>query len=717
MSALTTNSPNLIDRLPIDGIREHLRNKLFVSLAAILALTLLVCLVSIFGQIQQVAIINRVVSVDTRIGQLNSEVLDTVRGIHLAEINYFNAQADIGAVTARSLYLVPWEGQLSTVDRQLDEVAALMASSDSELSNSVPEIKELLTIYEAQTLESVELAQQLGSDDSGLWFEKRRAAAALESRLYDPEYEQTLLAFLRVRQAEDNFFLSADSAYIDEMDSQIAIMREQIGQFGDMASEDQAALATALVDYRSIFDEIVSLTAQLNQILTNNSTVIGEIEHLVEDVLRASLSDVDSAEREVFNLVTRNIIIVVLLTVATVVGAILLARTLVTRLTTQSDELVDFFKAVDQEDIDARAKVVSHDELGKVATTLNQILEERQELLQTSERRQKIESSIADLIVDMERASLGDLSNEAAVSMEITDVIADSFNFVIEQMRQIILQVQEATSQVTLSTNEIQSTAEQLASGTETQVEQIIDTSAAIDEMSVSIQKVSRNSTLSASIGNQARTTALRGAEATQQIMSSLEAVRDQIDSTGEMVDNLNKDATELSDIVRLIDLITERTSVLALNASIQASAAGEAGRGFLAVATDVESLATQSAEANTEIKHLIHTIQQETEAAHDAVQNTRTEVQFGLQLAQEAGNRLTEIESVTNNLAELIQSISQASQQQARGSESIARSMNEIATVSQETASGTHNTSQSVRSLATIADNLRSFVDRFKLS
>ena len=470
------------------------------------------------------------------------------------------------------------------------------------------------------------------------------------------------------------------------------VIHDQIAAMDSLTDAEKKSMDDALVRYHVGFDKVIAITLRQNEIFASNRELMGEVEQLLEDALRTSLADAESAEAEVFNLVTRGTLVIAILTTAAVVAGIVLARMITARLTTQSDELMSFFEAIEQEDVNARAQVVSRDELGNVAQTLNQVLEERRELIQTSEQRQRIEASIRDLIVDMERVSQGDLTSEAAVSMETTAVIADSFNFMIEQLREIILRVQDATALVSSSTNEIQTTTEHLANGSEAQVEQIIDTSAAIDEMSVSIQKVSRNSVLSASIGNQARTTALRGAEATQQMVDSLEQVNEQVEATAVLVDRLSVDAVELSDIVRLIDSITERTSVLALNASIQASAAGEAGRGFLAVAADVESLATQSAEANQEIKSLIRAIQRETDDAKEAVLNTRAEVQDGLQLAQEAGTRLAEIEAVSNNLAELIQSISQASQQQARGSESIARSMNEIAHVSQETANGTRD-------------------------
>jgi twitching motility protein PilJ len=143
---------------------------------------------------------------------------------------------------------------------------------------------------------------------------------------------------------------------------------------------------------------------------------------------------------------------------------------------------------------------------------------------------------------------------------------------------------------------------------------------------------------------------------------------------------------------------------------------AGEAGRGFAVVAEEVERLAERSAEATKRIGTLIKSVQGETVEAVSAMEATTREVVSGSALANDAGRTLGEIESVSNRLSELIQSISLASKQQARGSESVAKSMSEISEVTQQTSAGTKQAAVAIRNLAELADELRESLDRFRL-
>lgn len=310
-----------------------------------------------------------------------------------------------------------------------------------------------------------------------------------------------------------------------------------------------------------------------------------------------------------------------------------------------------------------------------------------------------------------------DLTVKAEVTADMTGAIADSFNMMILQLREIIAEVQDTTLQVSASANEVQATAEHLASGSEEQASQIVDTSAAIDEMAVSIQQVSENAALSATVGEQAVSNARQGAEAVGNTIEGMNRIRQQVQETAKRIKRLGESSQEIGEIVQLIGDIADRTSILALNASIQAAMAGEAGRGFAVVAEEVERLAERSTEATKQIDNLIRTIQNETYETIASMETMTNEVVEGSELAYEAGQTLTEIESVSSKLGELIQSISLAAKQQARGSETIARSMNDIAGVTQQTAAGTKQAAVSINNLAVLADNLRGSVSTFKLA
>ena len=217
---------------------------------------------------------------------------------------------------------------------------------------------------------------------------------------------------------------------------------------------------------------------------------------------------------------------------------------------------------------------------------------------------------------------------------------------------------------------------EHLAAGSEEQSAQILAASSAIEQMSTSIQQVSQRAVVAADVANKARESARQGAETVTKTIGGMEGIRQQVQQTSKRIKRLGESSQEIGEIVELISDIADRTSILALNASIQAAMAGEAGKGFAVVAEEVERLAERSTEATKKISGLIKSIQTDTNEAISAMEETTQEVVGGSHAADEAGRRLTEIESVSNQLAEIISSIAQASQQQAKGSESIARSV-----------------------------------------
>jgi methyl-accepting chemotaxis protein len=394
----------------------------------------------------------------------------------------------------------------------------------------------------------------------------------------------------------------------------------------------------------------------------------------------------------------------------------LAAAILAASLTRQIRAITELLGQLGVGNFDARCRVVSRDELGDVAVSLNAMLDNTLSLIQSADERDRIQASIQKLLEEMSGVADGDLTKEAEVTSDVTGAIADAFNYMMGQLRQIISNVQGATLQVTSSATEIQATAAHLVQGSETQAAQIVNTSTAIGEMAQSIQQVSENATVSATVAEQARSNAQNGAAAVQNTMQGMSRIRDQVQETAKRIKRLGESSQQIGEIVQLIDDIADRTSILALNASIQAAMAGEAGRGFAVVAEEVERLAERSTNATKKIASLVKTIQSETNEAVTAMEACTSEVVEGSKVATQAGQALVEIEAVSTRLAELIQSISRAARQQARASEGVARSMTEISQVTQQTAAGTKQAVVSVTTLATLAEELRGSVSTFRL-
>jgi twitching motility protein PilJ len=334
-------------------------------------------------------------------------------------------------------------------------------------------------------------------------------------------------------------------------------------------------------------------------------------------------------------------------------------------------------------------------------------------LVQSREEKEQMQNAVMKLLDEISGIAEGDLTAEAEVNADMTGALADSFNFMIAELRNLIGQVQGTTHNVSTSLVELRGITHKLAAGTEEQAAQSTEASAAIEEMAVSIHQVSENASSSAAVAEQARANAEQGARAVERTIEGMKAVRDQVQETAKRIKRLGESSQEIGEI---IGDIADRTSILALNASIQAAMAGEAGRGFGVVAEEVERLADRATEATKKAATLVKATQGETAEVMAAMEDTTREVVNRSAIANEAGVALTEIKAVSNRLAELIQAISDASQQQARGSEQIAKSMTEMSSVTKTTASSTKDTAEAISALAMLADNLTTSVSRFKL-
>jgi methyl-accepting chemotaxis protein len=201
--------------------------------------------------------------------------------------------------------------------------------------------------------------------------------------------------------------------------------------------------------------------------------------------------------------------------------------------------------------------------------------------LQAPSIEMSIRQSIDDLAAEMNGIARGDLTIHAEVKDNITGPIACSINYMVHQLRQIIRVVQDATHQVSGSTLQMRETTEKLSRESETQAAQIVDTSSAIDEMVESVREVAENTSQSATVAEEARQVAIKGADVVSETIKGMDRIRSQVQSTSKRIKRLGESSQEIGEIVKLISDVADRTSILALNASIQAAMAGEAGQGF----------------------------------------------------------------------------------------------------------------------------------------
>jgi twitching motility protein PilJ len=277
--------------------------------------------------------------------------------------------------------------------------------------------------------------------------------------------------------------------------------------------------------------------------------------------------------------------------------------------------------------------------------------ERARQMQDESDRNQNAILRLLDEIADL---ADGDLRSYATVSEDFTGAIADSINFAIDQLRDLVSRITETSQEVAQYTASTQGITNQLAEASEHQAQEIAGASAAINEMAMSIDQVSSNAEESAVVAERSVKIAANGADVVNRSIEGMDIIREQIQETSKRIKRLGESSQEIGNIVALINDIADQTNILALNAAIQASMAGEAGRGFAVVADEVQRLAERSASATKQIETLVKTIQTDTNEAVISMEQTTSEVVRGANLSKDAGVALDEIQNVSGNLGEI---------------------------------------------------------------
>lgn len=337
--------------------------------------------------------------------------------------------------------------------------------------------------------------------------------------------------------------------------------------------------------------------------------------------------------------------------------------------------------------------------------------------MQSETENRRNQDAILRLLNDMADLADGDLTVRAAVTEDLTGAIADSINFTIDELRSLITEINRATEQVTRATGQAHQISSDLYTAAERQSHEIVETNQAVSQIVRSIQGVTTSATESSKVAHASLSAAEQGAEAVNNQIKGMHEIREQIQETAKRIKRLGESSQEIGEIVELISDITEQTNVLALNAAIQAAAAGDAGRGFSVVAEEVQRLAERSGEATKQIGAIVKTIQADTHDAVAAMELSTQGVVEGAKLSDAAGSALAEIGRVSRELARLIESIAHETEDQTQLAARVNAAMSDILAVTEQTTTGTKQTAEVEAQMTALASELKSSVAGFKLA
>lgn len=331
-------------------------------------------------------------------------------------------------------------------------------------------------------------------------------------------------------------------------------------------------------------------------------------------------------------------------------------------------------------------------------------------------QNERNQEAILQLLDEISNLAQGDLTVKATVSEEITGAIADSINYAIEALRELVVTINKTAVSLDGSARQALASAGHLAKASVQQSKQVTAASESAAAMAASVEEVSGNAERSADVARHSVDIAHKGSDAVRRTIDGMNTIRETIQDTSKRIKRLGESSQEIGNIVELITDLAEQTNILAFNASIEASRAGDAGRGFAVVADEVQRLAERAAHATKQIDLLVRTIQADTNEAVVSMERSTTDVVGGALLAENAGAALEEIEQVSHQIASLVQNISASARQQSEAAKNIARNMQVLREISAQTADNSAATSTSIGKLAQLSGLMRKSVAGFRL-
>ena len=327
-------------------------------------------------------------------------------------------------------------------------------------------------------------------------------------------------------------------------------------------------------------------------------------------------------------------------------------------------------KKVVEGDLEARIGIKSNDELGNISKSIDAMLNDR--MTATSDIKDENETlndSVVALLETVAQLAQKNLTVRAKVSEDVTGPLADALNMMSSETSKVLSKVMAVSEDIAETSNLVKSQADDvilLADNERKEVEQtVVELTSASDTMT----KINKLAELSNTAAADAIKTTITAMSTVTDTVNSINRIRDTIRETEKRIKRLGERSQEISTAVNLINNISERTHILALNASMHAASAGEAGRGFAVVADEVQRLAESSREATSEIATLVNNIQLETSSTVNTMNELTSQVVDGSKLAARAGNEMEETHTTTAYLVDMVQKIAKGAAMQSQRS------------------------------------------------
>jgi len=380
-------------------------------------------------------------------------------------------------------------------------------------------------------------------------------------------------------------------------------------------------------------------------------------------------------------------------------------------------QLVGLTRRIARGETGMRAVITSHDEIYLVANSMNNMLDNIVRLIHEVEhQRDNLQAQVEKLVSEVSGVGEGDLRIEAEVTADALGVLADSFNYMVQELGALIVRVKMVAQDVENTTAMFLDRMAQLVENDDIQIQQIANAAAGVEQMANFSHQVADRAQVLYNMARQARSKAQSGRNSMQQAFDGMGRINENVQETSSKVQALGERSREIDEIVAAISNIAYQTNRLALDAAIQSAMAGENGKGFGAVAADIRRLAERTKELSGTVGQSVRSVREDISAVAVAIQVSERETSAGTRLIQESSTTLGSIFSTIEHLAGEIETINQMANQQLQTSSAVVQIMQGVSTTTQQNGISIREASQNMERLARLVEQLRASSGAFKL-
>ena len=626
-------------------------------------------------------------------------------------------------------------GETATAHDDHDETATAHDDHGNDVAATLDSINTAMTELNTAFAQLASLKAELGYDeDSGIYGTMRSAVHSLEQSLlsdrdnisnatFGNDAQSRVIdnltlsnAMLTLRRHEKDFTLRLDDKYLDRFTDSWGVFKEQLEE-SEYSTDEQERMSGQIDQYFESFLQLVEKTKEINESANNFAnlelSIEEQISHIVADS-QTHLAD-DRAQFDVELSTLNQVFVGALIAVAALV--IVTVLLIGGNLFGSVRRLQGAVQQVAAGDLTARANMTSNDELGQLGHAFDSMLNQRlTDLEHQAKENEQLNDSVINLMDAADRLSKRDLTVVLPVSEDITGNVSDALNQMARETARTMAEINQVAQQLEQAATVVQEQGSKVAQVAANERQVVGQALQSLEQSSDTMTEMATLAESSNKLADNTSDSTKRALVAVRKTVRSMNDIRSTVSETEKSIKRLGERSQEISAIVEIIKDIAERTHTLALNAGMQAVAAGEAGRGFSVVADEVQRLAETARESTNQISALVQSIQAESSETMATMNKTISQVVEGSELAERSGKRMRITQKTTQDLINAVEQIAERSKSLVTVNETLRTQANQLQESTLATEQELTQQAKQTRSMFQYLQNLVQSVRVFKL-